>query len=164
MSWQPKHLTREQMAERRQEAYRLLQAGWCPASVARELGVSRAAVTQWKRRFAEEGEAACQVHKPSGRPAKLSPSQQEELLVLLKQGAEAAGSPTDRWTRARVREVIRRTFGVHYHLTSVGKLLHRLGWSVQKPEVRALERNELAIADWKATQWPRIKKRAEPTG
>ena len=164
MSWQPKHLTREQMAERRQEAYRLLQAGWRPASVARELGVSRAAVTQWKRRFAEEGEAACQVHKPSGRPAKLSPSQQEELLVLLKQGAEAAGFPTDRWTRARVREVIRRTFGVHYHLTSVGKLLHRLGWSVQKPEVRALERNELAIADWKATQWPRIKKRAEPRG
>ncbi|RME56330.1 transposase, partial [Candidatus Parcubacteria bacterium] len=51
MSWQPKHLTREQMAERRREGYRLLQAGWRPAAVARELGVSRAAVTQWQRRF-----------------------------------------------------------------------------------------------------------------
>ena len=152
------------MAERRQEAYRLLKAGWRPASVARELGVSRAAVTQWKWRFAKEGASACQVHKSSGRPAKLSPTQQQELLILLKQGAEATGFPTDRWTRARVREVIQRTFGVHYHLTSVGKLLHRLGWSVQKPEVRAMERNERTIADWKATQWPRIKKRAEPTG
>ena len=152
MSWRPKHLTREQMAEWRQEAYRLLQAGWRPASVAQELGVSRAAVTQWKRRFAKEGESACQVHKPPGRPAKLTSSQQKELLTLLKQGAEAAGFPTDRWTRARVREVIRRTFGVDYHLTSVEKLLHRLGWSVQKPEVRAMERNEAAIAEWKATQ------------
>jgi len=159
MNWQPKHLTREQMAERRREGYRLLKAGWRPAAVARELGVSRAAVTQWKRRFEREGEAAFQVHKSSGRPTKLSAEQQEELLRLLEQGAEAWGYPTDRWTQLRVREVIRRKFGVKYHPTAVGRLLHRLGWSVQKPEVRAIERDEAAIADWKATQWPRIKKK-----
>ena len=103
MSWQPKHLTREQMAERRQEAYRLPKEGWRPADVAREIGVSRAAVTQWKRRFAEEGEAACQVRKPPGRPAKLTPAQQQELISVLRQGAQASGFPTERWTQARVR-------------------------------------------------------------
>ena len=146
------------MAERRQEAYRLLKEGWRPADVARELGVSRAAVTQWKRRFAEEGEAACQVRKPPGRPAKLTPAQQQELVSVLRQGAQASGFPTERWTQDRVREVIRDLFGVHYHISSVGKLLHRLGWSVQKPEARAIERDEKAIADWKATEWARIKK------
>jgi len=105
MNWQPKHLTREQMAERRREGYRLLKAGWRPAAVARELGVSRAAVTQWKRRFAKEGERAYQAHKSPGRPAKLNKEQQQALLDLLKQGAEASGFPTDRWTQERVKEV-----------------------------------------------------------
>ena len=152
------------MAERRREGYRLLNAGWRPAAIARELGVSRAAVTQWKRRFEREGERAYQAHKSPGRPAKLNKEQQQALLDLLKQGAEASGFPTARWTQERVKEVIQRTFGVKYHPTAVGKLLHRLGWSVQKPEVRAIERNEKAIADWKATEWPRIKKRASQTG
>jgi len=40
----------------------------------------------------------------------------------------------------------------------VGKLLHQLGWSHQKPERRALERNEAAIAHWKRTVWPAVKK------
>ena len=45
-----------------------------------------------------------------------------------------------------------------YHRDHIGRLLHSLGWSVQKPERRALERDEEAIARWKRKDWPRIKK------
>ncbi|MFJ1720667.1 MULTISPECIES: winged helix-turn-helix domain-containing protein [unclassified Streptomyces] len=34
----------------------------------------------------------------------------------------------------------------------------RLGWSLQRPERRAIERNESEIARWIAHEWPRIKK------
>jgi transposase len=56
-------------------------------------------------------------------------------------------------------ELIRREFAIQYHRDHIGRLLHSLGWSVQKPERRALERDEEAIARWKRKDWPRIKKR-----
>ncbi|WP_420082734.1 winged helix-turn-helix domain-containing protein (plasmid) [Streptomyces sp. JL4002] len=33
-----------------------------------------------------------------------------------------------------------------------------LGWSLQRPERRAVERDESEIARWIAHEWPRIKK------
>jgi transposase len=78
----------------------------------------------------------------------------------LLRGAFAWGFRTDLWTTPRIAEVIRRTFGVRYHPTHVGRLLADLGWSCQKPERRALERDEPAIADWKRVIWPGIKKKS----
>ncbi len=75
------------------------------------------------------------------------------------QGAQAAGYPTDLWTCPRVAEQIERRFGVRYHVDHVGRLLHELGWSPQKPARRALERDEDAIRRWVRHEWPRVKKK-----
>jgi transposase len=58
-----------------------------------------------------------------------------------------------------VAKLIDQEFGVRYHPGHVWKVLTALGWSCQKPERRAIERDEAAIARWKYTEWPRIKKR-----
>ena len=68
------------------------------------------------------------------------------------------GYRTELWTTLRIAELIRRHMGIVYHRNHVGKLLHELGWSPQKPERRAIERDEEAIARWKRTVWPRVKK------
>jgi len=39
-------------------------------------------------------------------------------------------------------------------------LLDDLGWSVQKPDSRAIERDEDLIRAWLSKDWPRIKKSA----
>jgi len=53
--------------------------------------------------------------------------------------------------------VIRAQFGVRYSTVGVWKLLrHGLGWSWQKPERRAIQRDEAAIAQGKRDEWPRI--------
>jgi transposase len=80
------------------------------------------------------------------------------LLRLLLRGARAHGYRTNLWTTARIAEVIQRAFGVQYHRDHVGRLMHSLQWSPQKPERRALERDERAIEGWKRKDWPRIKK------
>jgi transposase len=80
------------------------------------------------------------------------------LLRLLLRGARAHGYRTNLWTTARIAEVIQREFGVQYHRDHVGRLMHSLQWSPQKPERRALERDEIAIEGWKRKDWPRIKK------
>jgi len=70
----------------------------------------------------------------------------------------AHGYRTELWTTLRIAEVIEQHFGVRYHRNHVGKLLHQLQWSPQKPECRAIERDEEAISGWKRDVWPAAKK------
>jgi putative transposase len=58
-----------------------------------------------------------------------------------------------------VAEIIDREFGVEYHEDHIGRLLHGMGWSPQKPERRARERDEEAIRTWIKKEWPRVKKK-----
>jgi transposase len=149
------------MAERRQEGVHLLQSGNMPqAQIARDLGVREAAVSQWKKKLDQGGSAALQPRQAGGRPAKLDQAAKQTLVSKLEAGAVAAGFSTEQWTQARVKQVIEQEFGVVYHRKYVSRLLHKLGWSVQKPDSRALERDEALIQAWLRRDWPRIKKSA----
>ena len=161
MTWQPKKLTREQLAERRAEGVRLLEAGEMKqVEIARYLGVTEAAVSKWKRQLSEEGPQALQLRKATGRPPKLNEAAKQALITKLEEGAVVAGFPTEQWTQARVKKVIEREFGVRYHRNYISRLLNDLGWSVQKPDSRAIERDEDLIRAWLSQDWPRIKKGA----
>jgi transposase len=81
------------------------------------------------------------------------------LVRLLLKGPLAQGYTTNVWTTARIAELIRGEFGVSYHRDHVGRLMHDLDWSHQKPERRAVERDDEAIEGWKREEWPRIKKK-----
>ncbi len=116
MTWQPKNLTRKQLAERRAEGVCLLEAGEMKqAEIARHLGVTEAAVSQWKRQLAEAGAQALQPRKATGRPPKLDEADKQALVKRLEEGAVAAGFSTEQWTQGRVKQVIEREFGVIYH-------------------------------------------------
>jgi transposase len=161
MAWEPEHLTREQMEARRRAGAKLLRTGrLSQAEIARQLGVSRATVSDWAKRLASGGLRALHRRKAPGRPARLTRDDQTALRRLLRRGAAAAGFPTDRWTLRRVAQVIQREFGVRYHPNSLHRLLEHLGWSVQQPLPRASERDETLIRAWLAQDWPRIKKSA----
>jgi putative transposase len=161
MTWRPKKLTRKQMAERRAEGGRLLEAGeMSQAEIARHLGVSEATISRWKQAMGKGGAEALKARKASGRRPKLNTDERQQLVQKLEQGALAAGFPTEQWTQARVQQVIEQEFGVHYHRDYISRLLHGLGWSVQKPDPRAIERDEELIQAWLSKDWPRIKKSA----
>jgi transposase len=148
-----------ELEQRRRQAVALLDEGLNGAQVARALGVSEAAVSRWKQAYQESGEAglAAKPH-PGGQP-RLTAAQRQRLSDLLRQGPRRHGYRTELWTLARVAEVIARRFGVQYHPCHVWRVLHGLGWSCQKPERRARERDEEQIARWRREDWPRIKKR-----
>jgi transposase len=63
------------------------------------------------------------------------------------------------WTCPRVTHLIRKEFNVTYHVDHIGRLLHSLGWSPQKPERRAIERDEKSIRNWVRYTWPHLKKK-----
>jgi transposase len=95
----------------------------------------------------------------SGRPSKLNGRQRRSLARSLVKGALASGFGTELWTCPRIAELVRREFRVHYHVDHIPRLLASLGFSCQKPEPQAAERDEEAIQHWVALDWPRIKKR-----
>ena len=143
---------------RRRRAMALLDQGLSLQAVARRIGCEASSVMRWRDARARHGEAGLAVRKASGRPPRLKASQKERVIQLLLKGAPAQGHRTDVWTTPRIAELIATRFGVRYHPDHVGRLLHQLGWSHQKPERRALERDEGAIERWKRTAWPRVKK------
>ena len=93
------------------------------------------------------------------RPHRVGPAivgpQLAAIDQALRQGARAHGFDTDHWTLARITTVIQQLTGVSYHSGHTWKLLRRrLGWRLQRPARRAVERDEQAIARWVAEDWP----------
>ena len=154
----------EALARRRRAAAKLFTKGVPQAEVARRLKVSRQSVSRWYRTWTEEGKAALVDAGRAGRPPRLTADQKARVEEELLRGPTAHGYATQLWTLARVAEVIQRVTGVRYHPGHVWRLLHELGWSVQRPARRAAERDEEAIARWVKKDWPRVKKARDAAG
>ncbi len=146
------------LSDRRRRALTLVDAGLSLNEVARRLGCEASSVMRWRDRREERGDAVYEVGASPGRPPKLSVAQKKRLVRLLLKGPMAHGHRTDLWTCDRVVRLIRREFRVRYHRNHVARLLRQLGWSYQKPERRALERDEEKIDRWKRQDWLRVKK------
>lgn len=148
----------EELERRRTRAIELLSQGLAPVEVAHRVGVDRRSVRRWNAAYRKKGTAALKAKPAPGRPSVLDLKAKRQVERILLKGATAAGFPTELWTCPRVAQVIERRFGVAYHVDHVGRLLHGLGWSPQKPERRAVERDEEEIRRWVKQEWPRVKK------
>lgn len=85
--------------------------------------------------------------------------QREQLRQMVIAGPQAAGFETELWTCARVAQVVEREFGVLHRPDHVGRILRDLGFTPQKPQRKARERDEAAIDRWRRESWPPLKKR-----
>ena len=155
----------EAIEARRIEGARLLKRKLPQAEVARRLEVSRQSVSRWAQQLAEvKGAVGKLKAKALGRPRRLDAGQCAALSKALLAGALHAGFPTELWTVKRVRVLVKREFGVTYSNSGCWELLRSLGFSPQKPEKRALQRDEGAIATWKRRTWPTLKKTPSAKG
>lgn len=149
----------DEAAKRRVRAGRLLQEGRKPSEVAKLVGAPRQTVYRWKDVLEAEGIDALRNMSKGGRPALLGAEELGQLQIALMEGPTAHGFGTPLWTLKRVRVFIERQFGVRYSEVHVWRLLGQMGFSSQKPERRALERDEASIEDWKRRVWPGLKKK-----
>jgi transposase len=156
------HKTLEQLRIR---AVGQVEQGAHPDQVAAGLGMTRAAVYSWLARYREGGLDALRAKPVPGRPPKLQGQQLARLYGLV-----VGNDPRQLrfafalWTRAMVRELIRREFHVSLSEVSVGRLLRKLGLSPQRPLYRAYQQNPEAVAAWKAEEYPKIRAEAAAVG
>jgi transposase len=127
-------LTARERARREQvrlAAADLIEAGGSDREVARRFRVSRMSASRWRRDLAAGGRAALASRGAGGAKCKLSPGQLAELVAVLDAGPAASGWEDDqRWTLARITEIIGERFGAQYTLAGADLLLHRIGWSL----------------------------------
>jgi transposase len=144
---------------RRIEAGRCFAEGLSQAQVVRRLGVSRQSASRWFHLWKANGDEGLRGAGRTGRRRRLSDEDLCRLKTLLIEGPQAQGYETNLWTLSRIARVVERHFGVRYHPGHVWKLLGQLGWSCQRPEKRARERNEAAVRRWLKHRLPQIKKK-----
>jgi transposase len=148
--------------KKRLKAGRMLLSGKACAEVALAVGVARQTVYTWKRLLDEGGLEALRAVPERGRPAQLDEQQLAAVRASLLQSPTEHGFGTELWTLKRVGAVIERLHGVRFGQTQVWRILGSLGFSPQKPEKRAIERNDDTVRTWKRSTWPSLKKK--PSG
>lgn len=151
-------------AKKRLRAGRMLQKGKGCAEVARVVGVARQTVYTWKALFDEGGIDALRAVPERGRPAQLEQSQLAQVGTALLQSPTVHGFGTELWTIKRVGALIERMHGVRFSQAHVWRILGALGFSPQKPDKRAIERDDDAVRHWKRNTWPALKKKPSERG
>jgi transposase len=131
-------------------------------SMASALDIDRSAITKWLAWYNAEGTDGLRTSSPPGRVPRLSANQREQVARVVEAGPPAAGFRSGVWTGALVGEWIEREFGVRYHPQHIPRLLHQLGFSVQRPRKRLARADLEKQAAWMRVTFPAIKKKRAP--
>ena len=147
------------LERRRLKAGSYFQQGKTQAWAARHFSVSTATTNAWHKAWDANGRDGLLSKGRSGRPPLLNEQQLKKVVCALEKGPIAEGYVTELWTLERIAKLVKKVTKVKYHPGHVWKILQDLGWSSQKPETRARERNEKKIRQWVRKEFPRIKKK-----
>src|SRR5574337_117204 len=149
----------------RMRAVKRVQAGQHPEDVAVAMGFHKNTVYGWLAKVREGGKDALKAKPVPGRPPKLAAEHLSRLYELI-----VGNDPRQLsfgfalWTREMVRELIWREFTVKLSVVSVGRLLHTMGLSPQRPLHRAYEQDPEAVQRWKTEEFPAIRHDAKKSG
>lgn len=128
-------------------------------ALAEQLDVTRGAINRWLQWYEAAGVEGLVTGKAPGSPRRLSEAQRAELVEIVEAGPQASGYLAGVWTGPMIGDVIEQRFGVRYHNHHVPRVLHELGFSVQRPRKRLARADAKAQAVWLRERLPAIKKK-----
>jgi len=149
----------ERLRKRRMKAVALFEQGERQATVAHLLRVSRQSVSEWWIAWHNGDTRKLNGATVAGRKPRLDAEQLARIEAELLRGAKAHGYSADLWTLPRVAKLISSVTKVDYHPGHVWRILRKMGWSLQQPTLRAKERDEAKIQQWKQGTWEELKKK-----
>ncbi len=138
--------------------------GYSAEEVAEFLEVDADSVRRWWAAFNRDGWAGLRAKPITGRPTKLTRTQEKIVVRWLDDAPTAFGFATELWTAARLADLIRQEWDIDLNPRYLPRWLRRQGFTPQKPERVPHERDDEAIAAWVRDDWPRIKKTPQPGG
>lgn len=163
-----RRLIRTALCENRLDVWRRARAilgyieGRRVVDLAEEAGVTRGSVNRWLGWYELMGIEGLLTAKAPGPRRRLSERQREELTELIEEGPQVAGYSSGVWTGPMIGELIADRFGVRYHNHHVPRVLHELGFSVQRPRKRLARADAEAQEIWLRERLPAVKKKRQP--
>jgi transposase len=133
--------------------------GYTTQEVGEFLGVDPRSVRRWVAAYRQGGGPGLLARPASGRPPKLTLTQEKIVRRWLAASPTEHGFDTELWTAPRIGRLIGDEFGVRMNARYLSAWLRDRGFTPQKPERIPRERDPEAIAAWLESDWPRIKKR-----
>jgi len=131
--------------------------------IARILVAPLSKVSEWLRNYELHGyEALLEGHR-SGRPSELEEKQYIKLYDIIDSGPIAYGYLSGVWTSTMITRIIEEEFEIKYHPGHVRKILHKLGFSVQRPKRIFGDDDDEKLRKlrnkWRRYTYPNIKKK-----
>lgn len=148
----------EVLEERRRIAGRMFEQNFEPQDIAPIVNVDPQTVREWRRQYQAGGIEALDAKPHPGPKCKLTDEQKQQLLTMIAQPPTHYGYGTHLWTTRLMARLIKEKFDVSYHHSHVGAIMRELGYSYQKPMMRAKERDEAKIERWRTVEWPAIER------
>lgn len=151
--------------EERLNAVHMYENGIAPKRIAAIMNVAESTVFGWIQKYREGGLAAISTKIASGRRTILDDSEMIRLYSMINgKDPRARGFGMALWTRAMVRDMIKRAFGKSVSLPTTGRILKQLGMSAQKPLYRSWKQDPARVERWKRHEYPAIRARAAAEG
>jgi transposase len=146
MATEEKKSYKDEMADLERRRIRGVQKildGVKPIEVARELEVSPSAVSRWMSKYRQKGWDGLKAKPKPGRPIIFADRHREKLFEIISRSPYSWGYESDVWTVVMARDVLYEHTETYFSKTRVLSALHELGFSFQKPQVRALEKKTI---------------------
>ena len=162
-------LSPEQQKEKRKIALRMRMNGREFSEIGEMVGVHPRTVQYWWQRYQNEGlKAAVEGGQRGHEVGKLRTlnGEQEWLIqqLISEKMPDQLKLSFALWTRAAVRELIKKRCGLEMPIRTVGEYLKRWGFTPQKPLRRAYEQKPERVEAWLKDEYPVIAERAKAEG
>lgn len=151
-------LSREQREKRRFKAAKFFKNNIPQAEIARKLKVTPAAVNYWHIDWKKHGRQGLKSKGHPGFQSRLADDKRLIFKQAVLKGPLEYGFETNFWTLSRLSAVMKKTTGIKFGHDRTWRIVRGLGFTCQKPQVRAAERDEAAIKIWREKRLPGLKK------
>jgi len=108
--------------------------GYTSLKVAELLNVSDSTVREWLNRYNALGLDGLIPQIPKGPSCRLTDEQLAKVYQVLLESPREHGFNKSNWTMSVLKIWIKREFGVNYAAGSLYDLVHRIGYSLQRPK------------------------------
>jgi hypothetical protein len=158
-------LSHKTLEELRIRTVQQVEAGAHPDDLAKSLGLNRSTIYKWLQRKAIGGDEALKAKDISGRPATLNATHLKWLCkTLTNKTPLQLQLPFALWTRDQIIGAVKRKFAIKLSKSSTSRVLHKLGFTFQKPAVRFKQQDPVIVNKWLTDDFPSIKEEAEKAG
>ncbi len=124
-------------------------AGMSRQAAAESAGMDRQTLRDWVIRYNVHGVAGLADLWQGGRPPRLTPDEQAELLAIVMAGPDPDRDGFSAFTRDDLVAICETKFGKSMHATTMGVLLTKLGLSRQKARPSHPQKGPAAQAAFK---------------